>query len=163
MESIELIRGNLARSATLTLAKIEDMRAHATVRATPHGGGHTLWVLGHLAYVERLVVHTFLRDEPNPLAHWEEPFDGGDVPEDDLPSFDAALDAFRAARSDTLALAHELDEPDLDRRAAACPAGHEELFGTYRAGLQYLADHALMHRGQLADARRAARIDRMWL
>ena len=43
---------------------------------TPKGGCHTLWVLGHLAYIEALVVHGFMLGERNPLAEWEELFDG---------------------------------------------------------------------------------------
>ena len=39
----------------------------------------------------------------------------------------------------------------------------EEAFGTYRLCLQYVADHWYMHRGQLADARRAAGLERMWV
>ena len=34
--------------------------------------------------------------------------------------------------------------------------GVELLFGTYRRCFQYASDHWFMHRGQLADARRAA-------
>jgi hypothetical protein len=37
------------------------------------------------------------------------------------------------------------------------------LFGTYRRCLQYAADHWYMHRGQLADARRTAGLERMWV
>ena len=43
------------------------------------------------------------------------------------------------------------------------PAGFEHTFGTYRLCLQYAADHWYMHRGQLADARRAAGLERMWV
>jgi len=41
--------------------------------------------------------------------------------------------------------------------------GYEDTFGTYRLCLQYVADHWYMHRGQLADARRAAGLARMWV
>jgi hypothetical protein len=43
------------------------------------------------------------------------------------------------------------------------PAGFEATFGTYRLCLQYAADHWYMHRGQLADARRTAGLERMWV
>jgi len=43
------------------------------------------------------------------------------------------------------------------------PAGFEDTFGTYRLCLQYVADHWYMHRGHLADTRRAAGVERMWL
>lgn len=163
MRSIELIRENLRRSEDIVLARVEDMRPHSMVFPTPRGGCHTLWVLGHLAYIERLVVHGIMLGERNPLAHWEETFDGADVSgrADDFPSFDVVLDACRKARASTIALLDSLEEDDLDRPSVNVPEGVEELFRTRRRCLQYAADHWLMHRGQLADARRAAGLGRM--
>lgn len=63
MQSIELIRDNLTRSRDRVLARIEDMREHCAVFPTPRGGSHTLWVLGHLAYIEALVVRRFMLGE----------------------------------------------------------------------------------------------------
>src|SRR5262245_34066660 len=71
MQSIDLIRDNLTRSRDRVLAHIDEMRDHAVVFPTPQGGCHTLWVLGHLAYIEALVVCTFMRGDPNPLADWQ--------------------------------------------------------------------------------------------
>ena len=70
--------------------------------------------------------------------------------------------AFALALS-TLALVAELSEQDLDKARAKAPAGFEDTFGTYRLCLQYVADHWYMHRGQLADARRAAGLGRIWV
>ena len=165
MDSIELIRHNLTASRDRVLARVEDMREHATVFATPNGGAHTLWVLGHLATVEGLVVHRFLRGADNPLAAWEPIFDGDDVSaeRDDYPAFDEVLSRCRAAREDTLARLDAMSEDDLDRPSGFVPDGWEDTFGTARLCLQYVADHWLMHRGNLAAARRAAGIDRMWV
>ena len=52
---------------------------------------------------------------------------------------------------------------DLDTPSATVPKGFEDTFGTCRLCLQYAADHWYMHRGQLADARRAAGVARMWM
>lgn len=146
MQSIELIRDNLKKSSDRVLARVEEMREHCTVFPTPKGGGHTLWVLGHLAYIESLVVRGFMLGEPNPLTDWEELFDGADVSGDitRYPPFDQVLAKCREVRAST-------------------PAGFEDTFGTYRLCLQYAADHWYMHRGQLADARRAAGLERMWV
>jgi hypothetical protein len=165
MHSIEHIRDNLAKSSERVLLRIEDMRPHAFLFPTPRGGAHTMWVLGHLAYIERLVVDTLMRAEPNPLAAWEALFDGDDVSGEPTlyPAFDETLAACRGARETTLALVATLSETDLDRPAARTPAGFEDMFGTWRDCLQYAADHWYMHRGQLADARRAAGIGRMWV
>lgn len=165
MQSIDLIRENLDRGAERVLARIDDMRKHCLVFPTPAGGGHTLWVLGHLAFIEALVVRGFMLGEPNPLADWEDMFDGADVAAvaEAFPPFDDVLAECRAMRAGTVEVVGTLDEADLDRKSANVPQGHEENFGTYRLCLQYVADHWYMHRGQLADARRTAGVERMWL
>ena len=66
-------------------------------------------------------------------------------------------------RAGTVALAHSLTEDGLDLVGIKAPKGFEDTFGTYRLCLQYAADHWYMHRGQLADARRAAGLPRMWV
>jgi hypothetical protein len=165
MHSIDLIRDNLTRSQNRVLARIEEMREHCLVFPTAKGGAHSLWVLGHLAYIEALVVRTFMLGEPNPLAMWEQVFDGADVSGDSglYPSFDQTLAKCREVRQATIRLIATLCEDDLDRPSAKAPTGFEDTFGTYRLCLQYVADHWYMHRGQLADARRAAGLGRIWL
>jgi hypothetical protein len=165
MQSIELIRDNLRKSRDRVLARVEDMREYSLVFPTPRGGGHTLWVLGHLAYIEALVIRRLMLGEENPLADWEAVFDGADVSGDvrRYPSFDDVLGRCREVRKSTLTLVDSLSEDDLDTTSAIVPAGFEDTFGTYRLCLQYAADHWYMHRGQLADARRTAGLDRMWV
>ena len=161
---LALLRDNLRKSEERVLARVEEMRDHCLVFPTPNGGGHTLWVLGHLSYIEGLVIHGFMLGETNPVAEWQEPFDGADVSGDigDYPSFDEVLDRCRAMRRSTLDLVDSLSESDLDRKSASTPQGHKNTFGTYRLCLQFVSDHWYMHRGQLADARRAAGLERMW-
>jgi hypothetical protein len=164
MQSIDLIRDNLKKSKSLVLARVEEMREHCVVFPTPKGGGHTLWVLGHLAYIEALVIRGFMLAEPNPLAEWEELFDGTDTTGDvsEYPPFEQVLAMCREMRESTVALLDSLSENDLDKASANAPKGFEDTFGTHRLCLQYVADHWYMHRGQLADARRAAGLERMW-
>ncbi len=165
MESRDLIRDNLVRSVERVLERVEDMREHSVVFPTPNGGCHTLWVLGHLAYIEALVTRRFMLEEPNPLADWEPLFDGPDPTGDvaQYPPFDHVLAACREARRFTTRLLESLSEEDLDRTSPGVPAGWEGTFGTYRLCLQYVSDHWYMHRGHLADARRAAGLSRMWV
>lgn len=165
MQSLDLIRDNLEKSRDRVLARVEEMREHALVFPTPNGGAHTLWVVGHLAYIESLVVRSFMRGETNPLAAWEPIFDGEDVSDDAgrFPAFDEVLAKGRAVRESTLELVGTLTEDDLDRSSAKVPKGFENTFGTWRLCLQYAADHWYMHRGQLADARRAAGVRRIWV
>ena len=165
MESIDLVRENLVKSTDLVLRRIDDMRDHCVLFPTPNGGCHTLWVLGHLAYIEALVIRTFMIGASNPLADWEATFDGADVSGDAsaFPAFDDVLATCRRIRAETMSLLDSLTESDLDRASAGAPDGYEDLFGTRRRCFQYAADHWYMHRGQLADARRAAGLERMWL
>jgi hypothetical protein len=164
MQSIDLIRENLTRSADRTLARVEEMKEHGVVFPTPKDGCHTIWVLGHLAYIEALVIRRFMLGEANPLGDWGQCFDGDDVSGDvrHFPPFDHVLAKCREMRASTLALLESLTEDDLDTPSANAPKGQEATFGTYRLCLQYVADHWYMHRGHLADARRAAGLDRMW-
>lgn len=147
------------------MQSIDLIRDNGLVFPTAKGGAHTMWVLGHLAYIESLVVRTFMLGETNPLAGWEQVFDGEDVGGDArvFPPFDEVLAKCREARASTLALLDTLSEEDLDRPSAKAPSGYEDTFGTWRHCLQYAADHWYMHRGQLADARRAAGVRRIWV
>jgi hypothetical protein len=165
MQAIDLIRDNLKKSTDRVLARVDEMQEHCVVFPTPKGGGHTLWVLGHLAYIEALVIRGFMLAEPNPLAEWEDLFDGTDTSGDicQYPPFDQVLAKCREMRDWTVTLLDSLSEDDLDKASANAPKGYEETFGTYRLCFQFVADHWYMHRGQLADARRAAGLERMWL
>jgi hypothetical protein len=165
MQSIDLIRDNLKKSRDRVLARVEDMRGHCLIPPTRNGGCHTLWVVGHLAYIESLVVRRFMLGEANPLAEWEQIFDGSDVSGhiNEFPPFDNVLTTCRGVRESTIALVDSLSEDDLDKPSANAPAGFADTFGTYRRCLQYVADHWYMHRGHLADARRAAGVERMWV
>jgi len=102
--------------------------------------------------------------ELNQLADWEEIFDGADTSGDieDFPPFDQVLKECRRLRASTVSLLESMDEDDLDKVSENAPDGAEDLFGTYRRCFQYAADHWFMHRGQMADARRAAGLKRMW-
>jgi DinB superfamily len=164
MRSIDLIRDNLKKSRDRVLLRVEEMKEQSVVFPTPRGGCHTLWVLGHLAYIEALVVRTLMLGEPNPLAEWESLFDGPDPSGDvnEYPPFDQVLAKCREVRESTIALLESFTEDDLDKGSANAPQGWADTFGTYRLCLQYVADHWYMHRGHLADARRAAGVKRMW-
>jgi uncharacterized damage-inducible protein DinB len=141
------------------------MQDYCLMSPTAEGGGHTLWVLGHLAYIEALVVRGFMLAEENPLAEWKEVFDGAKVSNEasSYPTFDRVLSKCLEMRAWTVNLVDSLAEDDLDLTSANIPKGYEDTFGTYRLCLQYVADHWYMHRGQLAGARRAAGVKRMWV
>lgn len=164
MESIYLLSDNLCHSRELVLSRIEDMANHCMVPPTSNGGAHTLWVLGHLAFIEAMVIESIMLGERNPLEAWKDLFDGDDISlsVDDYPSFDVVLEECRGRRQRTEDLLRTLTESDLDVPAQNVPHGTDDLFGTHRKCLQYVANHWFMHRGQLEDARRAAGAMRMW-
>ncbi len=165
MQSIDIIRDNLKKSRDRVLAKVEEMRDHCIIFPTCNGGCHTLWVLGHLAYIEVLVVQVFMLGGQNFLTQWEEVFDGTDASGEisDYPPFDKVLARCYEVRKSTIELLDSFTEGDLDKISKNVPGGFEDTFGTYRLCLQFVADHWYMHRGHLADARRAAGLERMWL
>ncbi len=163
MQSIELIRDNLKKSTDRVLRRIEEMRERSIVAPTPNGGCHTLWLVGHLAYSEQQIVRHIMLGDANPLSDWKELFGHGSEPSNDAgkyPPFDDVVAKCREVREETSALLDSLSESDLDRPSANVPEGYENIFGTYRLCLQFAADHWYMHRGQMADARRAAGLDR---
>ena len=163
MDSIHLIRTNLAASRDRVLARVEEMREHCFVQPTPNGGAHTLWTLGHLATIEGHIIRELMRGEPNPLSEWRSLFDGEEVSTSaaDYPPFDDVLDRCRTMRTETIEILEAMNESDLDQASALIPPGFEDWFGSARLCLQFVSDHWYMHRGQLADARRAAGLDRM--
>ena len=165
MNSIELLSSNLRQSAHLVLMRIEEMKDYCVVYPTQKGGCHTLWVLGHLAYIEGLVIHVFMLGNANPLAGWAELFDGSDTTNDvnQYPPFDSVLARCREIRRETISLLDGFIESDLDKQSEQVPRGYDDYFGTYRQCFQYVSDHWYMHRGHLADARRSAGLDRMWV
>ena len=138
MRSIDLIRDNLKKSRDRVLLHVEEMKEQSVVFPTPRGGCHTEWEP--------------LFDGPDP---------SGDVNE--YPPFDQVLAKCREVRESTIALLESFTEDDLDKGSANAPQGWADTFGTYRLCLQYVADHWYMHRGHLADARRAAGVKRMWV
>jgi hypothetical protein len=150
VRSIDLIRENLKRSEDIVLARVEEMRDHCVVFPTPQGGCHTLWVLGHLAYIETLVVRRFMLGGSNPLDHWEELFDGADVSGeiDHFPPFDQVLTECRKARASTVSLIDSLTESDLDKASVYVPGGVEDLF-------RHLSALPAVRRGPLVHAPRA--------
>jgi hypothetical protein len=77
------------------------------------------------------VVRRFMLGEANPLAGWEEVFDGADVSGDIrvYPPFDQVLAKCREVRESTLALLDSLSEDALDKASAEVPAGSKTPLG----------------------------------
>lgn len=158
MKAIDTIRAALQTADRATFSLIEDMRDAALTCPTARGGNHPLWVLGHITLVEGNVPHV-LFGEPNPVAKWAALFAPGTEPKTDAsayPSFEELLRTYRDLRERNLKILEELGEEGLDRPTVAPPKGLEEAFDTAGKAFLVVAMHQMNHRGQVADARRAA-------
>lgn len=158
MQSMELLRMARAMADRATLGLIEDMRDAPLTRPTPNGGNHPLWVLGHLAYAEGLARQALVGG-PHPLAAWAPLFSFGVEPGDDAgayPAFDEVMARYRELHDANTRLLEEIGEQGLDRPIKSPPPGFAEIFKTPGHVFLVGALHTMHHRGQVADARRAA-------
>jgi uncharacterized damage-inducible protein DinB len=158
MKTVDFIRQALERTTNITLALVDDMQDAPLTFPTPKGGNHPLWVLGHLAFAEGEIMRV-MTGRPNPLADWKERFGAGTEPTADAkayPSLAEARKAFTTARAATLDMLASLTDADLDRPSKECPPELKDFLGTYAQCLMVLIIHPMHHRGQVADARRAA-------
>jgi hypothetical protein len=159
VKTVGFIRQSLDSSARATLMLIEDMKDRPLTFPTPKGGNHPLWVLGHLAWVEGNVIQQVMLGRPNPVADWKELFGIGSEATADAaryPAFAEVHKAFQDLRAETLKTLEPLSDADLDQPCKACPAELKQFLGTYAQCFLVLIFNTMHHRGQVADARRAA-------
>ncbi len=158
MKAIDLLRFQIEMSKNLTTGLLADMRDAPMVVPTSNGGNHPTWIAGHLAYSEANLIYHILLGNPNPLPEWKSLFSIGSEPTDDAasyPSLGDLLAKWDEVRVHTLDTLDSLNDDDLDKPSANPPEGREQYFDTYAKVLSLVAQHPLMHRGQVADARRA--------
>jgi hypothetical protein len=158
MTTVEFVRRGLDASAAMTMKLIDDMKDQPLTFPTPKGGNHPLWVLGHLAWTEGQLLQV-MTGRPNPLDHWKDLFGPGSEPSPLVPrypSFEVVRKAFEDQRAETMKLLATLIDADLDRPSKECPPDFTEFLGTYGQCFLLSIMHVPMHRGQVADARRAA-------
>ena len=158
MQSKDLIKMNLAMSHGMMVGLFEDLKDAPLAFPTPNGGNHAMWIAGHLAYSKGSILDKMMLGEPNPCADWKEMFAAGTDPVSDAekyPPYEDVLAKCEQSHEATMKLLDSMSEEDLDQKSAGCPPEYDAYFGTYRQCLQMAANHWLMHRGQLADVRRA--------
>lgn len=158
MQSKELLKMTLEMSRGMVLQLIEDMKDAPLTFPTPNGGCHPLWVLGNVTLSEAVFVREWMLGESNPLAEWKDIFGSGTEPVADAakyPPFNEVMAKSHEVRGETMELLDSFSEQDLDKTSNA-PAQRQATFGTYRQCFLMVALHWMMHRGQVADARRAA-------
>lgn len=159
MNAVELLRFQAEGSKLMTASLLADMQDAPLTFPTLNGGNHPTWVAGHLAYSESNLVSHILYGEENPLIAWKERFGRGSEPVAEPTAYPPLADLLARwdeVRVRTLQILDSLTDADLDQPAASPPPGREEFFGTFGKVFSMVAMHPLMHRGQVADARRAA-------
>jgi len=158
MQSKDLLTAGLQTTMGLVLPMLEDLKDSKLVAPTSAGGNHAWWIAGHLAFSEGHVLWEMMRGEANPNADWKELFAGGTQPDADgagYPDYEEILSQYQALREQTYSLLASFSEEDLDQEAKNVPEDRKAFFGTYRQCFFAITLHGMMHRGQLADVRRA--------
>ena len=167
MNALDVIKNSIEMGQTVCMAYLGDLSSEDLMRRPHPDANHITWQLGHLIAAEHSLVDGCVPGSMPALPEgFADKYSKETTKIDDASAFhskDELLAVFEQQRAATLAALDKLSEEDLDRVSAAVPKGYEDTFGTYRLCLQYVADHWYMHRGQLADARRAAGIQRMWV
>jgi hypothetical protein len=164
MQAKQLLRTQMELSKRITAPLLADMHDAPLTFPTPNGGNHPTWIAGHLAYSEANLVAHMIEGLENPLLEWKALFGGGSQPTGDgaaYPPLSELLAQWEQTRAHTLAVVDRLDEAALDQPAVNVPPGREDFLGTVGKVLTLVAMHPLMHRGQVADARRAAGRERL--
>lgn len=159
MKTIDYIKMSLETSKMLTLGLLDDMKDAPLTQPTVNGGNHPLWILGHWTYSEANIINHIILGDENPLIEWKEIFGGGgDDPVTDAshyPSWDELRQKFDEIRAQTMRVVDSFNDEDLDKPSKNCPPDREAFFGTIGKCLLVAALHPVMHRGQVADSRRA--------
>ena len=159
MDSKDLILANLKLTQEMILGLADDMSEHCLTFPTPNGGNHAMWVLGHLAFGEGTLIHAWALDQPNPCADLQEVFGNAVQPVADpraYPEFAEVKEKCRVLRDQSIDVLQGLQESDLDRTTPGVPDEYRQHMPTVRDCFNMTGLHWLEHKGQLADARRAA-------
>ena len=161
MNPLDLIRFSLNITQGATLQLVEGLSKAPLQPATPGGkagdGNHAIWLFGHLAYVESLILNSVLQGKPDPLPKWELIFKQGSTSTTDAsmyPTLDEVVEAYKTNRAATLAHIDRLDAATLDDKPKMIPPGFEPLMSSVGNTLMVIAIHNMDHHGQIADVRR---------
>lgn len=157
MQSRELLLTANQHAYTLTMPLMEDLRTAPLVPPAP-GGNHAHWVVGHLLFSEGRF-QQIMRGGENPFEDMQSCFGGQSTPISDgsgYQPYDDLLIRLQSQHQTVIALLETLTEEELDQPSQGCPPGFEPFFGTWRHVLLMRSMHWMIHRGQLADCRRAA-------
>ncbi|QDT38454.1 DinB family protein [Stratiformator vulcanicus] len=160
MTTIETIKAALELCYNWTHRLAADCKDIALTFPTPNGGNHPMWVVGHAAHASAGLL-SLIDGRPNPYAEWDAIFQGGTQPVADptkYPPYEEVLAAYEASHRALIEYVDSIDESKLDDPPAVVMEAFADNpdFKTIGRLLLFIAMHDMSHRGQLADARRAA-------
>ena len=72
MTVIDYIKMELQMAQGWLLPLFEDLANAPFVQPTSNGGNHVTWILGHLAYSDANILHSYIRGEQNPPGGLED-------------------------------------------------------------------------------------------
>lgn len=156
MESKQQLQHSLHTAYSITLPLLADLQDAPMAFPTEHGGNHPTWLAGHLTHSVGLLLWEIMQGKPNPLAQWDELFQGGSQPQSDetiYPAYEEILAKFKSMHEEAFTLLESLSEDDLNQPSQNPPPGFEEVFGTWRQCFSALSLHLTNHRGQAAVCR----------
>jgi len=159
MTTLDFVKTSIEHGHMMTLVLLDDMQDAPLTQPTSNGGNHPLWILGHLAYSEANIVQHIIKGDENPLMEWKDIFAGGSEPVADAalyPAWETVRHKYEDVHNLTMKFLDTLTDADLETPSKNCPPGREQFFGTIGGCCMALAMHPIMHRGQVADARRMA-------
>lgn len=157
MKAIDAIRYAMQFADQVTDRFSADMSDAALVAALPNGN-HTLWNVGHLAFIEGGLARILSGDD-NPVQHWEPLFAMGSTPKNDpeaYPPFEEVLATYRDLHAKNLKRLETIGEAGLDAAPKWIPPGFENEMRTVGQTFLTIAMHNMIHVGQIIVARRAA-------
>lgn len=158
MDATETLRHALIFSHQWVKQLADDLTDAPFEVATPVGGNHPLWLMGHLAF-SNAGLTSMISGRENPLQSWESLFGGGTTPEHDAQAYPGYADVLREwekVHHGTLQVLDEVGDSRLDEapRAVWEPLRNDPDFSSNGRLFLFLAMHEMSHRGQLADVRR---------
>ena len=165
MNTIDFIKAGLENSQGWACGLLQDMQDSPLQQPTEKGGNHPLWVLGHLTYSESFLLDELILGKPNRFAKWASLFGPKSTPvpaADKYPSMSELFGKWEEVRADSLSHLDTLNTDDLDQRSNA-PEEFGPMFATVGACYGAMVGHPQFHAGQVADARRAAGKDPIFM
>lgn len=159
MNTLEFITMSMTASREMSLMLINDLRDEPVAQPTRNGGNHAIWILGHLAYMESVMIHQMIQGKGScTLARYKELFDADGDPStnpDHYPTIDELISSYDQARAETQSYLESCTPESIESPALGCPEAWQPHFGTIAQCLDFIAHHPSLHFGQLADIRRS--------